>query len=77
MTRVASAGWLWPSRFTMPDAEAGGRRNRHSTVSSNAPFWYSFEYGSAHFTVISTEHDVRKGSAQREVRFTAQNADPD
>ena len=56
----------------MPNAEAGGRRNRHSTVSSNAPFWYSFEYGSAHFTVISTEHDVRKGSAQREVRFTAQ-----
>ncbi len=59
------------SRFTMPNAEAGGRRNRHSTVSSNAPFWYSFEYGSAHFTVISTEHDIRKGSAQREVSFTA------
>ena len=56
-------------RFTMPDAEAGGGQNRHSTVSSNAPFWYSFKYGSAHFTVISTEHDIRKGSAQREVSF--------
>ena len=64
------------SRFTMPNAEAGSQRNRHSTVSSNAPFWYSFEYGSAHFTVISTEHDIRKGSAQREVSFTAQS-DPD
>ena len=55
------------SRFTMPDTEAGGGRNRHSAVRSNAPFWYSFEYGSAHFTVISTEHDTREGSAQRRV----------
>ena len=46
---------------------------RTGTVQSNAPFWYSFEYGSAHFTVISTEHDIRKGSAQREVSAPAHN----
>lgn len=55
------------SRFTMPDAKAGGTGNSHRAVRSNAPFWYSFEYGAAHFTVISTEHDVRKGSPQRQV----------
>ena len=36
-------------------------------VSSNAPFWYSFEYGSAHFTIISTEHDLSRHSDQRQV----------
>ena len=62
------------SRFTMPDAKAGGRQNRHGTVRSNAPFWYSFEYGAAHFSVISTEHDIREGSAQREVSLLFQEA---
>ncbi|PNH06496.1 putative inactive purple acid phosphatase 9 [Tetrabaena socialis] len=32
---------------------------------AKAPFWYSFEYGSVHFTVISTEHDLTAGSKQR------------
>lgn len=30
----------------------------------NPPFWYSFDYGSAHFTVISGEHDITDGSDQ-------------
>lgn len=30
----------------------------------NAPFWYSFDYGSAHFTVVSTEHNISVGSDQ-------------
>ncbi|KAK9868893.1 hypothetical protein WJX84_002861 [Apatococcus fuscideae] len=30
----------------------------------NSPFWYSFDYGSAHFTVISGEHDITDGSDQ-------------
>ncbi len=54
------------SRFTMPDS-ASSYRGNHKAPPSNAPFWYSFEYGAAHFTVISTEHDLRKGSHQREV----------
>lgn len=56
-------------RFTMPSSEAGisSEGGNHRTVASNGPFWYSFEYGAAHFTIISTEHDVHKGSPQREV----------
>lgn len=54
-------------RFRMPDATLSGNRAHAGPVSSNAPFWYSFEYGSAHFTVISTEHDVSHGSDQRKV----------
>ena len=67
-------------RFRMPDSTAGvgGRNartgnaaalNRSGAVPSNAPFWYSYEYGSAHFALLSTEHDLRKGSEQREVSF--------
>lgn len=33
-------------------------------ATDNAPFWYSFDYGSVHFVVISTEHDVSPGSTQ-------------
>jgi hypothetical protein len=28
------------------------------------PFWYSFDYASAHITMISTEHDLSPGSEQ-------------
>lgn len=39
-----------------------------SLISKNTesfpPFWYSFEYGKVHFTVISTEHDLGHGSEQ-------------
>jgi len=30
----------------------------------NSVWWYSFEYGLAHYTVFSTEHDFTKGSRQ-------------
>ena len=53
-------------RFIMPDREALALENR-GPVPSNAPFWYSFDYGAAHFTVISTEHDFHKHSDQRKV----------
>jgi hypothetical protein len=39
-------------------SSAGGR------VRATAPFWYSFDYGSVHFTVISTENDLSPGSSQ-------------
>lgn len=48
-------------RFVMPDGVTA------SGPSSNAPFWYGFNYGSVHFTIISTEHDLHKRSPQREV----------
>lgn len=38
---------------------------------ANTPFWYSFEYGSVHFTIISTEHDLSHGSEQNKVRCPA------
>ncbi|XP_015775723.1 PREDICTED: probable inactive purple acid phosphatase 2 [Acropora digitifera] len=38
-------------RFHMPD-------------NGNALWWYSFDYGSVHFVMMSTEHDYRKGSRQ-------------
>jgi hypothetical protein len=48
-------------RFHMPNsATAAG-------PASNAPFWYGFDYGSVHFTILSSEHDLRRGSPQREV----------
>ncbi|EFJ51087.1 hypothetical protein VOLCADRAFT_48355, partial [Volvox carteri f. nagariensis] len=31
----------------------------------NPPFWYSFEYGPVHFTMLSSEHNLERGSAQR------------
>lgn len=43
-------------RFHMPSAPSSPH---------TAPFWYSFDYGSVHFTVISTEHDITHGSVQR------------
>jgi hypothetical protein len=62
----------------MPDGPAGGYGGANSgnaslghssgAAPSNAPFWYSYDYGSAHFALISTEHDLRKGSNQRQAR---------
>ena len=40
------------NRFHMPD------RN------GNQPWWYSYEYGLAHFTMISTENNFTRGSPQ-------------
>lgn len=48
-------GVVMARRFHMPSY-----RNRRD----NAPFWYSFDYGSVHFTVISTEHSLVPGSRQ-------------
>mmetsp|Transcript_1795 Transcript_1795/g.2594 ORF Transcript_1795/g.2594 Transcript_1795/m.2594 type:complete len:571 (-) Transcript_1795:484-2196(-) len=31
----------------------------------NAPFWYSYDNGAVHFVVLSSEHDLSSGSAQR------------
>ena len=30
----------------------------------NALYWYSFDYGSVHFAIVSTEHNISKGSLQ-------------
>ena len=43
-----------------------GEEDNHSRH-ENAPFWYSFDYGSVHFVMISTEHDVTPGSHQYRV----------
>lgn len=44
-----------------------GRRRRARAL-ANPPFWYAFEYGSVHFSIISSEHDLTRGSEQREAR---------
>ena len=36
----------------------------HMTQIGNQPWWYSFEYGLVHFTVLSTEHNFTYGSRQ-------------
>ncbi|KAI8466730.1 MAG: metallophosphoesterase [Monoraphidium minutum] len=46
-------GAMVARRFAMP-----GRRG------DNPPFWYGFDYGSVHFTAVSTEHDLAPGSPQ-------------
>ncbi len=43
--------------------------HRGSAPRANAPFWYSYDYGSVHFTVISTEHSLERGSPQYRVRY--------
>jgi hypothetical protein len=44
-------GVSFSARFAMPD-------------NGNGLFWYSFEAGAVHVTVMSTEHDFANGSAQ-------------
>ena len=51
-------GAVTARRFHMPNYK--GRRD-------NAPFWYGFDYGSVHFTVISTEHAQARFSQPPEV----------
>ena len=36
----------------------------HMPENGNQPWWYSFEYGLVHFTVLSTEHNFTQGSPQ-------------
>jgi len=42
-----------PGVETPPGADGG-----------NPPYWYSFDYGAAHFVIFSTEHDFTPGSEQ-------------
>ncbi len=43
------------NRFHMPDSRNGN---------GNQPWWYSFEYGLVHFTLLSSEHNFTSGSPQ-------------
>ena len=61
-------------RFIMPEAyldaarqEAAQQEAANHGSSVNSPFWYSFDYGSVHFVMLSTEHDVTPGSHQYRV----------
>jgi hypothetical protein len=49
------AGFATFQRYAGPSGGSGGL----------APFWYSFDVGSVHFVLFSSEHDYSAGSAQR------------
>ncbi|GAB4817121.1 hypothetical protein N2152v2_004167 [Parachlorella kessleri] len=57
---AASAG----AAGTVAAASGEADPENHHHHRANPPFWYSFSYGSVHFTVLSTEHDVTPGSKQ-------------
>lgn len=38
--------------------------SRSGRLEENAPFWYSYDHGSAHFVVVSSEHSLKHGSDQ-------------
>jgi acid phosphatase type 7 len=52
-------GYPLLNRFIMPNSI-------HSKTPSQAPFWYSVKTGPAHFIVLSSEHNITKGSRQRQ-----------
>ena len=60
-------------RFIMPGAYLDTAQQESANHGSqvNSPFWYSFDYGSVHFVMLSTEHDVTPGSHQYKVSFAA------
>ena len=61
-------------RFIMPGATLSGLAEDNVEYHSrheNPPFWYSFDYGSIHFVMLSTEHDVTPGSHQYQVSHTS------
>ena len=60
-------------RFIMPGAYLDTAKQESANHGSqvNSPFWYSFDYGSVHFVMLSTEHDVTPGSHQYKVGFAA------
>ena len=60
-------------RFKMPGTRSGAANHEHQP---NGPFWYSFDYGSVHFTIISTEHDLSHSSEQYKV-WRVQSASKD
>jgi hypothetical protein len=47
-------------KSTVPTSAISGKSN----VSSNGVFWYSYDTGVVHTTVISSEHDISPGSIQ-------------
>jgi hypothetical protein len=53
-----------PAAAAPASPAADAEDNAAGRVRANAPFWYSFDYGSVHFTVISTENDLSPGSSQ-------------
>lgn len=46
--------------------QQGGDPGRPAPPPDNAPFWYSFDYGVVHFTILSSEHDLSPSSAQHQ-----------
>lgn len=63
---VGSCGFA-AGPYNASDGSSPNCRMGASPASANPPFWYSFDYGSVHVAVISTEHDLTDGSDQREV----------
>ena len=43
---------------------AGTGVSRRRRVEHNPPFWYSFDYASVHFVMLSSEHDLGSSSSQ-------------
>ena len=58
-TRLASANGT--SASVPPSSSLG-----YFGPEDNPPFWYSFDYGIVHFTIVSSEHDLAPGSLQYE-----------
>ncbi|KAG2451406.1 hypothetical protein HYH02_004006 [Chlamydomonas schloesseri] len=42
----------------------GGPLSRRRRTEHNPPFWYSFDYASVHFVLLSSEHDLGPGGSQ-------------
>jgi hypothetical protein len=68
----ASHGFMpaWGNFFQDSGGECGVPTSKRFTMpqsgKSNGVFWYSFEFGSVHTTVISSEHDLSPGSPQHD-----------
>ena len=48
-------------RFQMPQSYPN---NNNRTIRTNGVFWYSYNFANVHTTVLSSEHDMSKGSPQ-------------
>ena len=61
---------LWGNFANDSGGECGVPTLNHFTMpnstNSNTVFWYSFDFGSVHTTVLSSEHDLAPGSVQHE-----------
>ena len=55
-------GVVVAKRFTMPSTMAN--ETTSAAPASNGVFWYSYDMGSVHTTVLSGEHDLSPGSPQ-------------